>query len=116
MPDYCSGMAYLMTPDLAAEFVKASKEVMISWQCGQKIIKSSKEGRNPSQHETNLQVPRFPLDDVYVLGFIRRHLGVHPSYLNLRYAYEQQVRTIPTCVNDILVTLIIQADGSQMAE
>ena len=110
-------MAYLMTPDLAAEFVKASKEVMISWQCGQKIIKSSKEGRNPSQHETNLQVPRFPLDDVYVLGFIRRHLGVHPSYLNLRYAHEQQVRTISyNHITDILVTLIIQADGSQMAE
>ena len=27
-----------------------------------------------------------------MLGYIRRHLGVHPSYLNLRYAYEQQVR------------------------
>ena len=27
LPDYCSGMAYLMTPDLAKEFVKASREV-----------------------------------------------------------------------------------------
>ena len=26
-PEYCSGMAYLMTPDLASEFLKASNQV-----------------------------------------------------------------------------------------
>ena len=26
-PEYCSGMAYLMTPDLASEFLKASSQV-----------------------------------------------------------------------------------------
>lgn len=58
-PKYCSGAAYLITPSLMSTFLKATAEV-----------------------------PTLSIDDVYMTGLVREHLGVSPFYLNLRYTYE----------------------------
>ena len=34
------------------------------------------------------EVPALWVDDVYMTGMVREHLGVSPFYLNLRYTYE----------------------------
>jgi len=58
-PKYCSGSAYLITPSLIPKFLRATEEV------------------SP-----------ISLDDVYMTGVVREHLGISPFYLNQRYTYE----------------------------
>jgi hypothetical protein len=60
-PKYCSGLAYLATPDVLEDFYRISGRVKYLW-----------------------------IDDVFVTGIIRELAKVEPFYLNLRYLYEPQ--------------------------
>lgn len=62
-PKYCSGAAYLITPDLMSKFLEATEELP----------------------PMDAVIP----DDVYMTGMIREYLHISPFYLNLRYSYEQ---------------------------
>lgn len=60
-PEYCNDLAYMMTPDLASQFLKAASKV-----------------------------PQTAPEEMYITGFLREYLNIKPFYLNLRYTYDEQ--------------------------